>query len=1173
MALQRLLTYYRRPDLAGVSLDRVRLQQATIRGNLRRSDPDNNFAAPHFKNVPNGGTFIVGWASDGFSFVNNTLTIASNGDSIADFATVISSFNTQLQAAGAAMQAFDAGGCLGLRSTVTGGLGVIFIGDINTGDPGTAAAALGYAAPSTLPAFASAGGDLMSAPEGRGAGQPFEASLPVVGEGLSSDVITRTLGRMMANSDILYSELAKYEVVMALGPEVTIGATASEYLSLGALVPVFTNIPGGVNYPDWLTTLFQVTDKSTRQPVLSKVVDIVDTNNVSVVGTEQVVTGPVAISEVKSGLVVECSGANFTTAGVLEGDLVEISGAANNAPWTNNGFRWIVEAVIDATHLSLRSMSATEIAWHAGNLASFQRQPVVELNASRQGNESWGNITVRRGVFRTGVKLKVSPALPPGMVVEIWMPQRQSGLAKSTTNVVGQRIGMGTERTHDYDPSQNCILSRPTVTFGATTVIVGPFMARWHGRVVRHPTITLTPGANGGGATTTYIYWDETDGLVKKSWFTSDLLIQDKRDGTTTREQNGYTPNSAHKGHLIAVVRTDGAGNVQAGTSKQVTRTNPDFSLSLTCGINGQFPTLQEALNFVTEWGASVQYGMSEIVVLSDQTAPNGGFVVGAVTAPNVGVSVRGATPQVLLTHGASGPLFAINPNAGAVLLANFRADLTPPKVLSTGGTNVFYQGIFNTGGSSQYHRSLDTPGTLNVGRYASAVNIGDEAAGISIGGSSANISIGQEAGTIYFGYEASAIVFGAPATRARFRGSVDFDAGLDVTVKADGANGGAKLAGTTGEGVLTLTDPNDANPATLTRDALAAIAGGATSIADAYHNHSTDQMQAIARAAANAAIAATQVDDGTTDIGEPDARSLAAFGYNNVDYRYLIYGIASFKLYRSADGTNWVEEAIAGGTMPGDMRGVYHFGNYKIVIGDDRIAYCHKNSTNGWAAFATAGYKWYAAGDNGSRIIVTGKKVATSKCAIAWSSDGLNWNIVDTTIDGSFGPITYGALVGVNRWVVLGTGNSILTTLMATSSDGVTWTPVSLSSPPWSWGDIVWSPTHRRFFASGSTLGGMSFWSSNGLDWSSMSATGMARLLVAEGVLIGISSGIFATSLDGTTWYGHAEWKGGDDYSPHTICYSSYTRKVTLAARNSNPHNLKTFISTALNYIGTRLS
>src|SRR5512144_734130 len=150
------MAYFRRPQLAGKSIKYP--TSAAVRGNLRRKDTDANVAYPYFANVDQNSTLVVeSWDPTNQILVQQTVTFSSTPAANARIDTVLTELNSQLSAI--QVQAYDDGGCIGLRSLRSGADSLVRVVG------GTAAAALGF--DTGAQSFRAVGGDVVSTTEGR----------------------------------------------------------------------------------------------------------------------------------------------------------------------------------------------------------------------------------------------------------------------------------------------------------------------------------------------------------------------------------------------------------------------------------------------------------------------------------------------------------------------------------------------------------------------------------------------------------------------------------------------------------------------------------------------------------------------------------------------------------------------------------------------------------------------------------------------------------------------------------------------------------------------------------------------------------------------------------------------------------------------------------------------
>ena len=163
------------------------------------------------------------------------------------------------------------------------------------------------------------------------------------------------------------------------------------------------------------------------------------------------------------------------------------------------------------------------------------------------------------------------------------------------------------------------------------------------------------------------------------------------------------------------------------------------------------------------------------------------------------------------------------------------------------------------------------------------------------------------------------------------------------------------------------------------------------------------------------------------------------------------------------------------------------------------------------------------------------GQFVAVGYSGIMYSSDGVNWNSINTQSQGITGPTAdlYSVAYGNNHFVTVGTYNGSPMSyngLIGTSSDGITWTTLPYTSN----------------YLSGVTYGGGQFvavgregsilTSPDGTTWTTQTAAPIANstltpflisVFYADGQYVAVgnyvgtnpSSGFILTSSDGQTW------------------------------------------------------
>jgi hypothetical protein len=434
------MDYFRRPQLVGVALPTI--PYATIRGSIRRHDADGVVSDPYFP----------------------LLTIPTSLDvKIDDAAPVTVTFSTDnklsqvLADLNAALApdaiAYDADGCIGLKTTTVGGAGSIEV------DGGTAAEALGFTPNSAL--CRSVGGEVPSAPEGR-LGNPFGTAFPLRSEGLTFENLNRAMARVAGNTDILYADAMREDVILQKlsGYSFT---ESGRNIRLSTTDRVFThgvlngtsgwrelqdyfqivNVESGTRAANHVIGVVKGAQTSTTLPY-TDITDWADNAGENILGiyTDLFKVEGVAITSIVGADTVVCTGADFNTANVVPGDLVTIRSATNTTPFDHNGRRWIVERVRDQETLELRPASHAEMTIDG---SENEVQPILELNPAKGGGESYGLLDVRLGAFKSDVTLVVDPPLPPGTEndYEVWvagpLSQRLAEPVQKFTGEVGTR--------------------------------------------------------------------------------------------------------------------------------------------------------------------------------------------------------------------------------------------------------------------------------------------------------------------------------------------------------------------------------------------------------------------------------------------------------------------------------------------------------------------------------------------------------------------------------------------------------------------------------------------------------------------------------------------------------------------------------------------------------------
>jgi hypothetical protein len=567
------MDYASRSQLAGVTL--LRSRYATIRGSVRRKDPDGLSVDPYFDLGGATQTLIID--IDGTEF---TITFP---DATPSMLTVLNLINTAISAVG---RASDLDGVLHLKSLTAGGISSVSV----TG--GSAALALGF--DTTGGPIVGVGGDIESAPQGR-ALNPHGAIFPVQGENLTTDSFVRALGRVAGNADVLNADHEKLGIVIAPVEDVSAGTQIVANDELTATIRISSAVFTGIA-ADWvaLARYFFFADTTYHLPCVSRVLDV-QKSNVSVLGTiNQKVS--VTIAAIHGGKFVKQAAAVFTD--VRVGDYAEIvapDGDINAVPWDHRGLRWVVDYVsADSTTVGLRPMSRGErsapLVVSEFGAVPADSQPITELNGTIDSvGKVFGTLNIYEYPFASDVDLLIGPPLPPGMTATLYAPVSAS-LRDTATPVLGEDSHRGADPMLEdaLELPDGLILGGPTVSVtSGPTLSVGEFLVRSNGRTVWIPPSTVACA----GLTLNAVYvaaWDHQYGRVR----VISLVGRGVNDSILAR-----------------VVRT-GAGLTDL-TVEKVGRKDPAISIQASdrivhVGPNNEFQTIREALESV-----KLRYGSS----------------------------------------------------------------------------------------------------------------------------------------------------------------------------------------------------------------------------------------------------------------------------------------------------------------------------------------------------------------------------------------------------------------------------------------------------------------------------------------------------------------------------------------------------------------------------------
>lgn len=632
------MDFERRAQVSGKA--GARTQLATVRGNIRRTDADGFSAVPYFEGLSIGDTLSVDL--DGVTFTTTVTGVSFN--------QVVIDLNTEFGAAGVA---FDSDGCIGIRTSTLGGEGSVEV----TG--GTGAEFLGF--DTTFgEVFKAHGGDIASSPEGR-IGNQFGSSLPLPRTNLTVDTVNNALSKVAGNIDVLFSDLMRGDVKLKKVSSFTIDGTRTKITPPG-ITRVYTGGTVGSpltssSPPEILGAYFILIDTVTKQLAPSRVIGV-QYLGVNILGVGRAKTSN-SITNIKNGRVVEITG---SIVGVAVGDFATISSATNLSPWSNNGYRWVVEEILDSTHIALRPMSKIELVMIGSSVDDSQ--PILELNDKIATLESFGTVNFSSGVASTDVDLIVSPAIPLGASYELWVAQPQS-LRESRSDSVHDSLNPLSRHLFSIlDFLPNGLLSHPTITIDATNISWTAFYVRRHNRVFLLPAASITrPVAS---ALITFVYWEPASNKIKTT--TSGL-------GTITGSATSLAPNQSETsldGVVLCSFLNDGTASPTIIKADSLASDYTDTG-RITVGWGGQFLNLQSAVGYLNALAKASGENASqvvtnnvshhEIILLDSQT------VSSPILIQAPGIIIRGANPQVqLIINGSPANIFTIGSGGEFVL-------------------------------------------------------------------------------------------------------------------------------------------------------------------------------------------------------------------------------------------------------------------------------------------------------------------------------------------------------------------------------------------------------------------------------------------------------------------------------------------------------------------------
>jgi hypothetical protein len=629
--------FFRRPQLAGNTLKF--LKYATIRGSVRRNDPDGISSNPYFL-LGAGGTLDL--KVNGIEFL--AVTFASANPSLQ---SILSAINTAIAGQGVA---FDDDGVVGIRSLAAGEGGSVEV----TG--GSAAKAIGF--DTSIHPVSSLTTYLATSPEGR-IGNSTGTSFPTQGEGLTTDTINRALGHMAANTDVLYAAMHQREkrllVVEAFDESKVAHMSAGDYSVLGPFAGPISTCVGEVASPptqEEIAKNFFLMDGSrmsasrieaitgqapTVMPVAANATNVGQAGNV--LGRNLIRAGPIQVDDIKYGTTVVATAGGF--GGVHIGDLVEFNEGVNpdnypSTPWRNKGMRWVVEAVAtDGTQIEVRPMSDREIETYGVDVSAAKN--VLELNGAKTLSQTFGTVTIYTGGTAENIYLVVRPRLHRefGFTLVGMVPTSLQSKGADYLQLASERQFVGQRNLPD------AVLSRPTIvpydSVPSFRLRVSGFWVRYKDRVypIQEKILDLPAVQNDR----VWISWRPM----------ADILYSVPAEGSFDGE-----------GMPLAYLSTDTSGITIINDAVRVEQLQDE---PITVGAGGEFPTIQKALTFlaISSMGGGPPGGsIDPTIILLESTSMFTPISETIVVPDGLGVTIRGAHPDISLYMGpGSFPLFS----------------------------------------------------------------------------------------------------------------------------------------------------------------------------------------------------------------------------------------------------------------------------------------------------------------------------------------------------------------------------------------------------------------------------------------------------------------------------------------------------------------------------------
>jgi len=431
--------------------DQGRVIWPSIRGSIRRKDPDVNSTEPYYTGL-NGTTIVITLDGD----VVSSTTINFTSDSYAGALTAINA------AAPVDIKAEDDNGYLRITSLHGGNKNSLLIAS------GSAAPVLGFEV-DPIPGSLSVAGEIATS----GTGWPVQSNdqltrLICKDEGLNSNILNRAFGGILSSVDVLINNLDREFAVPKVFTVTIDGNSFSFANNVTDRFFIAGSTSGPITIPnptaDQLDKHITILDSQHNQLFVNdtrvRVTSVTYGNFVtnassytdwntadgkSVFGDSShwlktKTSG--TITQIK-GNVIKLSGAACLTRKVMPGDTLLISNATNNTPFNHNG-SFTVEAVHSNEYISVKPKGSSE-----ANLGSLFPHP-SGLNLNIAVGEIFGTGTIVVGQFvplsmpATQMVFTLNQSLPNGsykVILPVGRTMRNMLIDDISLFTVGREFG------------------------------------------------------------------------------------------------------------------------------------------------------------------------------------------------------------------------------------------------------------------------------------------------------------------------------------------------------------------------------------------------------------------------------------------------------------------------------------------------------------------------------------------------------------------------------------------------------------------------------------------------------------------------------------------------------------------------------------------------------------